>query len=732
LKSEFEYYGSGNDYVMDLLLKIDLLIHIEVIKFRNRSGAPELNEFSGMYISDEEIDSSLDAGEYPDISPEIENLRNKVMELDSEIEQKIESSEENGKSIPFFTIAREFDLTEFERNVLLLALAPELDLKYEKFYAYLQDNVTKKMPTVDLALNIFCSSMEEKIMKRTLFYPGATLLKNSLIRVVKGDGGDEKSFLSSSLKLEPNIVNYLLGRDEIETKIESSSKIITPKKSWQDMIVTERFKEELSRLSAHISNEEDNFSFYFCGPEGSGRKLAAEIMTRNSGKKVIFVDLKELLSSSTPFDESLNLVAREAKLNRSAIYFDNFDLLVREDESFPHYRNSLLRKAKDFNVFLAGEKEWNPLSEKMVRHVIKLYFDVPSFHKREELWKKMAGDEFDISGSEVTTLSNKFLFTGGQIRNALEEAKNSFRATGNNGEKIGIDDLYVSCHNQSNRKLSEMARKVTPRYRLEDIVLPADKFEQLREVISYVKHRQTVYLDWAFGDKLSLGKGLNALFSGSSGTGKTMAAEIIASELKLDLYKIDLSNVVSKYIGETEKNLSKIFKEAETSNAILLFDEADSIFGKRSEVKDAHDRYANIETNYLLQKMEEHEGIVLLTTNFRKNIDDAFTRRMHFVVDFPFPDEKYRLKIWEKIFPGKAPVSSEIDYSFLSRSFKITGGNIKNIALNAAFFAAEESGNIDMVHVVKGVKREYQKMGKVLGRAEFGNYYQLIMPKEEN
>ena len=216
------------------------------------------------------------------------------------------------------------------------------------------------------------------------------------------------------------------------------------------------------------------------------------------------------------------------------------------------------------------------------------------------------------------------------------------------------------------------------------------------------------------------------LFVGPSGTGKTMAAEIIAGELGLDLYKIDLSGVVSKYIGETEKNLSTIFQEAEQSNAILFFDEADAIFGKRSEVKDAHDRYANIEVNYLLQKMEEYEGITILASNFPKNFDDAFTRRLRFIVGFPFPEEVYRHRMWKSMFPPDAPLGQDIDFDFLSRKLKITGGNIKNIALNAAFLAAANAGVIGMKHLIRSTRREFQKMGRLCVKADFEQYFDWV------
>jgi SpoVK/Ycf46/Vps4 family AAA+-type ATPase len=347
--------------------------------------------------------------------------------------------------------------------------------------------------------------------------------------------------------------------------------------------------------------------------------------------------------------------------------------------------------------------------------------------------------EFSFNNNDsVSTndLAGKFRFTPGQIKDAILTASNI--ASLKNGKEeppivsLSSTDLYEGCHLQSNERLATLAQKVSAQYFWDDIIVPSDRKQQLKEILNYVKHKNLVYSDWDFENKLALGKGLNILFAGESGTGKTMAAQIIANELRLDLYKIDLSSVVSKYIGETEKNISRIFKEAETSNAILFFDEADALFGKRSEVKDAHDRYANIEINYLLQKLEEHREIVILASNLAKNIDDAFVRRMHFWIEFPFPDEKSRLKIWQNIFPNAAPLGADVDFDYLARQFHVSGGIIKNIALNAAFLAAaaedsELKSVITMNQIVKAIKREFDKIGKPCLKSDFGKYYDTII-----
>ena len=243
-------------------------------------------------------------------------------------------------------------------------------------------------------------------------------------------------------------------------------------------------------------------------------------------------------------------------------------------------------------------------------------------------------------------------------------------------------------------------------------MLPPDRLTQLHEICNRANLRHLVHETWGFDKKLSTGRGLSALFCGPSGTGKTMAAEIIAGELGLDLFKIELSQIVSKYIGVTEKNLYRIFRAAENANAILFFDEADALFGKRSEVKDAHDRYANIEVGYLLQKMDEYEGIAILATNLRENMDDAFIRRLQLIVEFPFPGEAERRRIWAGIFPREAPLAAAVDFERLAREVRLSGGKIRNIALAAAFQAASGGGVIGMPELLDAARREYEKEGQ--------------------
>jgi SpoVK/Ycf46/Vps4 family AAA+-type ATPase len=352
----------------------------------------------------------------------------------------------------------------------------------------------------------------------------------------------------------------------------------------------------------------------------------------------------------------------------------------------------------------------------------------PDFEARRLAWKKVLGK--NANELDTAQLADAFQFGPLRIQQTVNLASSfaTFRDPANPQPAFG--DFLDAGRSLTAPQVGNLVVQIKPRYAWDDIVLPPEKLRQLRGIAAWVRFRRQVHEDWGFGHKLSRGKGLNVLFTGPSGTGKTMAAEILAHELGLDLLQIDLSSVVSKYIGETEKNLSAIFREAEQSQALLFFDEADSLFGKRTEVKDAQDRFANIEVNYLLQRVEQYEGIVVLATNLQRNIDDAFLRRIKEVVDFPFPDDKLRQGIWRSHFPPEAPKADDIDFDFLSSHFKLTGGNIKNIVLNAAFIAAEEQRPIKMSDLILGTRSELRKEGKLCTKSDFGQYYELIKREE--
>jgi SpoVK/Ycf46/Vps4 family AAA+-type ATPase len=371
----------------------------------------------------------------------------------------------------------------------------------------------------------------------------------------------------------------------------------------------------------------------------------------------------------------------------------------------------------DHDLYLLGTGQWTPTTDVQNRAYELLEFPKPDFDHRCELWKEHANafaDDVDID-----VLASTFELTQGEIDEAVQTA----RAISDDGP-IDRESLVEGCKAQSAQGLEDLAERIEPSATWEEIVLPEKTERQLREVAAHVKHRGTVYESWGFEERFSRGTGVVSMFAGPSGTGKTLAAEIIANDAGMDIYQINLSSVVSKYIGETEEKLEEIFAAARDSNAILLFDEADAVFGERAEVSDATDRYANAEVNYLLQRLESYNGVVLMTTNYESNIDTAFKRRIHQTVSFKRPDAEAREAIWKVTFPEQTPTEN-LDYEFLA-SLELTGGNIRNAAQTAAVLAADDGGSVRMEHVVSAVKREYDKLGKLLDPADFEEYQALL------
>jgi SpoVK/Ycf46/Vps4 family AAA+-type ATPase len=357
----------------------------------------------------------------------------------------------------------------------------------------------------------------------------------------------------------------------------------------------------------------------------------------------------------------------------------------------------------------------------------------PTVAQQREAWKMCVTEGIivahhasigDSKEDFLNALVQQFDFTFAQIRQTSDSARAAAQLRDPKTTAMATGDIWRAARMLFSNNLRGLADRIVPMCDFDDLVLPTDTLLQLREIAAQVSRRGHVYERWGFGERLSRGKGIAALFAGPSGTGKTMAAEVLAKHLNLDLYRVDLAGVVSKYIGETEKNLRQVFDAAEESGAILFFDEADALFGKRSEVRDSHDRFANIEINYLLQRMEDYRGLAILATNMKSLLDQAFLRRLRFLVDFPFPSAADRMRIWRGIFPAKAETTG-VDYAFLSR-LEIAGGNIKNIAMNAAFLAASHDQPIGMQHVLSAARREYMKIDKLVLESEFGRYYGAV------
>jgi hypothetical protein len=601
---------------------------------------------------------------------------------------------------PFLRLKDEFGLSEFDLDVVLVALAPELDLRYERLYAYLQDDVTRKRPTVDLALHLLCSSAAESLGRRAAFQPDAPLVRKRVIQLVPDPSQAEAPLLRQAIKVDEQIVRLLLGTGGLDTRLETFCELQSPGKTGESLL-PEAIATELARMAAA-----DPLRLYFHGAAGSGRRAAAETIAARRGVPLLVADLARMPAGAAP------VLAREGRINGALLYAANVDSLRERDAGELEALLSELGRS-DGSFVLAGSRPWRrraPSSAESPVGLLTVEFAPPPQKDRRRIWQ----DEIKRSGLRarqraVDDLAGLFTLTQGQIRDAVAEAASSLRGTRGTGVR---EALFAAARAQGGDELATLAVKLRPSFGWDDIVLPEDSVLQLRELCQRVVHRGGVLADWGFGQRLSLGRGVSALFSGPPGTGKTMAAEIIAVELGLDLYRIDLAGVISKWIGETEKNLDRIFRAAENANVVMLIDEAEALFGKRTEVRDSHDRYANVEISYLLQKMEEYEGVAILATNRITDLDEAFTRRISHVIRFPLPEAAERARIWESVWPAETPRSDRLDLGLLARDLSFSGAEIKNVALAAAFLAAEAGTPVTMEHLLHAAKREYEKTGK--------------------
>lgn len=694
-------------HILAELARLDVLLRTQV--WRLRQLRPQHDSLPALYIADDEVDGLLDKAVGQPLwatKPLPVEMAASVQEALDEMtlrnQQRQTLSIQQNIPLRLIQLAEHFALDSLARDVLLICLAPEIDAAYGRIYAYLQDDITRQHPSLDLLLNLLCPDLAAKITARACFLPESPLCRHRLLELFNETNAPRQPWLNQSLRLDARIVAYLLGRDELDERLQPYAHFHTP--------------EMVSHLPPaplldRVVEAYDEMILYFQGSEGVGRRAAAASL------HYPLLEINGSYLASTKADEFAlltRLAVREAQLQKAWLYWHDFDALLGDEKK--QQREILLKNLTTLGgvTILAGAAAWEPPTPLPIPF-IRIPFVLPTATERLHCWRAALPD----STLDLSEIANKFRLSRGQIAAAAATAQNQARRRQHENPQITLDDLHIACRLHSNQKLSELAQKIEPHYTWADIVLPSEQIAQLRELCDQVIHRTQVYESWGFGQKFSLGKGAHVLFSGPPGTGKTMGADIIAGELGLDLYKIDLATVVSKFIGETEKNLARIFTEAETSNAILFFDEADALFGKRTEVRDAHDRYANLEISYLLQRMEAYEGVTILATNLRKNMDEAFMRRMHFIVEFPFPDVAHRQRIWQKSWPAAAPRSADVDLAFLAERVLLAGGNIRNIALAASFLAAADGGTITMTHLLHAAQREYQKMGKLLTTEAF-------------
>jgi SpoVK/Ycf46/Vps4 family AAA+-type ATPase len=717
-----EAYQTNLDHLRDELAWLDLNIRWAVQRARS------CRQVGGaLYVSDQTVEDLIkDPAQHCGNIPDEPALLRQIDAKRKEIADRVAASREQGVLLRLPQVQGLFSLSPFESDVIVVCLGPELETKYEALFGYLHDDLTRRRPSVEMVLTLLCRGEEEQARARESFVATSRLFRYRLLEFSE-NGSASRPLLTRGLKPDEGIAHYLLGGKEPDPRISFCSRLIPPQEpsgtAGSLNGLGAFFHDYLSRPSGR------QWIALFHGPDRLCQEETARSLCAAESLQLLRVDLATLAEAEVPFGQNVHLVFRDAALREAAVYADNVDHLAREEEKDRSRLKALEQAMQELGwvTFLASRSPVRLSDALKQQKTFSEEFPFPAYPERKRLWQAMAGNgRCSLDDSLLEDLAGRYRFTGREIQNAvaLAETRAARREAG--AVTVTREDLEAGCRAESNSRLLGFARKLSNTYAWDDLVLPESQKTQLLEIIGTIRNHEAVFSEWGFGAKHNLGKGINILFSGPSGTGKTMAAGIIAEAIGLDIYSIDLSTVVSKYIGETEKNLSRIFSEAETSNAVLFFDEADALFGKRSEVKDSHDRYANIEVNYLLQKMEEHEGIVILATNLSKHVDEAFLRRVHFSLSFPFPEKEERLLVWQRVFPPEAPREADIDFGFLARRLAVAGGSIKNIAVGAAFLARSEDTPIAMRHILLAARREFQKIGKLLSKADVGDYHELI------
>ncbi|RPE42316.1 ATPase family protein associated with various cellular activities (AAA) [Streptomyces sp. Ag109_O5-1] len=566
-------------------------------------------------------------------------------------------------------------LTPLDTTILLIALAPDLDRTFEPLYGYLNDDVGRRRATVGLALDLY-GLPAHLAAARARFHPTAPLTALGLLTVEE----PERPFLSRSLRVPDRVLAHLLGDDTPDAALTGS---LRPLSYDGGEVVDEEF---VGRLAARIAAG-PLFACLRERREGEGLGCAAAAM-RLAGLAAWHF---------TGPEERVPEVLREARLSGRAVVVDT-------GQPGPLV-SALSAAATDVTVLVATPRPYDP---DWCDHRDPLVLDVPSRRAAApDAWAAVLPDD---PGFDLAATVAPYHLGGDRLARAARAAQD---LAAFDGTPLTAAHLRLAARQQSASGLEQHARRIRPAVDWRDLVLPERPLTELRELALRARHRDRVLGDWRLSAGGGRGRGVLGLFAGESGTGKTLSAEVVAAELGLDLYVVQLSSVVDKYVGETEKNLERIFTEADRTDAVLLFDEADAVFGKRSEVKDAHDRYANLESAYLLQRLEAFDGIALLTTNLRANIDEAFTRRLDLVVDFPFPDEEQRLALWRHGL-AHVPTEEAVELRPLAGEFELAGGSIRSAVVTAAYLAAGRGQQVTAADLLEGARREYRKAGRLV------------------
>ena len=718
-------YTSSDEHLKELFAFLDLCFAaVSGARGLTAEGLPreeEAGRLNGLTVASKDLAGVLVSGQRGGLSDTlsddaVEQIENAYFHIQCRLRKSALK-----EMIPRFEVVRiKFGLSEFEAFAMLLSLAPEYDRKYESAFVYLHNNSSDIYATVWLAQKLYELFFDNAAADAAKLISGESpLMRYLCTRDLKPR---ERSSSSQWLLLSKRVSSYIMGINRIDPTLSGFCTLLDSSLTEGHIPVREeQFDKATGLFAANAFSGNGCFVLDIYGPKGIGRCYMAAKTAAAFGLDVLRIDLCRLTETAgQSLEKYLDMIYTETVLlgampcfvsDAPAYYTDSEGTKVMNSKADKlSAAASYIARMYSFVFWVTQEKTDSFVSSDAVCVGIEL--PMLTANERKAFWEH----ELEGTGVDAVSLANRYILAPLDIKRAC---KTAFELAKAEDSELTEEFITQGIKQHSVNPLGNYAARINAVFTWDDLVVSDEQKTKMKMICDQVRYRSIVNEDWGFRKKTPYGRGLCALFYGSPGTGKTMAVQVMANDLGLDLYRIDLSQLSSKYIGETQKNISALFERAKNINAMLFFDEADSMFAKRSEVKDANDRYANADTAFLLQKLEEHEGITILATNYVNNIDDAFKRRIRFMINFVFPAPDVRLRLWRTILPSSAKVDEALDFEFFAERFELSGSNIKEILTNAAFLAASEGTGIRNSHIIEAVKLNYSKYGKILTNADF-------------
>jgi AAA+ superfamily predicted ATPase len=682
------------------LRRSDLLLLRAVRRQRARPAMRAKGQFWGSVITDDEVDALLRAHGEIDYVAEADGLDDAIM---------ASTAYRDAPGGRFSQLRKAFDLDGDDMDLVLLSLAPEISAGYGKIFAYLNDNLNQAYLTVDLATRVLRTERRQRLALQSRILPGTPLIQNRLLLLNPPDGTDTHT--SRRVHPAPRLLRWLLQGDEVALN-PGATRMDTVRPPFIPAVTLQRLEQLAGSLSTPIT-------VAIVGSTGGMREGSAMAVARKAGRPLVRIDVERAKS----YLDQPNELVRDLMLDGSIPYLIN----IPDTQEEPALRAQVMNLGSALvNLpypICVGGTDRRAIAAMLGndRPNVTIPVGRSTNAERVNAWTE-ALNRRTWDPSKAVEIAERFYSVGGTtIERVLERAQAE-----SGGREPELEVIWSACREAARPEFSGLAQHIIPKYKWEDLIIPDKVKHQLRGLENYLAQQETVMHRWGGAAIRPRGYGIKALFTGGPGTGKTMCAEVIAGSLGLDLFKVDLSSVISRWVGETEKNLREIFDAAEGGSTVILFDEGDALFGSRGEVKQAQDRFANQEVSFLLQRLEVFEGCAIITTNLQENIDEAFLRRFGAVVEFPMPTPSERAKLWERSIPKHAPRGADLDIGYLSRQFILAGGSIINAAINACVVAAAKDQPVGMQHVIEAIAQELYKMGKQVNRVHFGEYYDAI------